>query len=170
MKRRWIWIGVAAALIVLVGGVYYTRSKPAAQPQRAVDPGFQLILAIRALERTPETQLTKEQIARILPFVKALKDVPPADADAAGAIAQAVRDAFTPEQRSALEEARKRFQERMRTQGAQAGGGGGFGGGEGGGSGASGPGAGAQLNDERRAQFRTRACERMIRVLERRMK
>lgn len=168
MKTRWIWIGVATAVIVLVGGVYYTRNKPVAQPQRVGDPGFQLILAIRTLERTPETQLTKEQITRILPFLKALKDVSPSDAEAADVIAQAVRDVFTPEQRAALEEARKRFQERMRAQGAQAGGGSGSG--EGGGSGQPGPGAGAQLSDERRAQSRISAFDRMIRVLERRMK
>lgn len=184
MKRWWTWVGIATILIVLIGGgVYYTRSRPAAQPQRARDPGFLVLLSIRTLERTPETRLTKEQIAKILPFVKALKDVAPSDAEAAAIIAQAVRDAFTPEQQAALEEARKRFQERTRWQGAQAGGG--FGGGGGGGEGGEGPGAGGGagvgrfpgaggpgggLTDEQRAQLRTRAFERMIRYLERRSK
>lgn len=176
MTRRWMWMSLAALLIVVVGGgVYYARRTPAAQPaQRPRDPGLAVILAIRTLERTPETRLSKEQVARILPFVKALKDVPPSDAEAAVVIARAVRDTFTPEQRAALEEARRRFLERQRAQGGPAGaapGGDAAGGEDIGpprGLGAlGGPGA---ISDEQRAQFRTRAFERMIRYLERRTK
>ncbi len=183
MRNRWIWIGVAAAAIVLAGGAFYlTRSRPAARPERARDPGLAIVLSIRTLERTPETRLTKEQIAKILPFVRALKDVPPSDAEAAAVIARGIRETFTPEQQAALEEARRRFQERARG-GAQAGGPGGggppgggvgSGGGDGEGGGLSGgrvrgPGGGpGAISDEQRAQFRTRAFERMIRYLERR--
>jgi hypothetical protein len=176
MTRRWMWTGLAALLIVFVGGgLYYARRTPAAQPaQRPRDPGFALVLAIRALERNPETRLSKEQIARVLPFIKALKDVPPADAEAAAVIARAVRDTFTPEQIAALEEERRQFLERQRSQGVPAGSlpAGDATGGEGVGPprglGASG-GQGA-ISDEQRAQFRARAFERMIRYLERRMK
>ncbi len=178
MKNRWIWVAVAAIVIVFAGGgLYLTRSRPPAQPARARDPGLLVVLSIRTLERTPETRLTKEQIEKILPFVKALKDVPPSDGEAATVIARAVRETFTPEQQAALEEARKRFQERIRG-GAQAGGGLGAGDGDGGGTGAgrlpgagAGPGGGpGAISDEQRAQFRTRAFERMIRYLERRSK
>ncbi len=184
MKSRGMWVGIAAIVIVLVGGgVYYKRSQPAPQPQRARDPGIGLILSIRTLESESETQLSKEQIARILPFVKALKDIPLSDAEAVAVIVRAVTDTFTPAQKAVLEEARKRFQERQRTQGAQAGGppgaggpsgaGGAPGSGEGvgpGGSPGGRTGSGAALSDEQRAQFRTRTFERMIRYLERRMK
>lgn len=171
MKSRWTSVGIAALLIVLVGGgVYYTRNQTAAQPQRARDPGFGVILAIRTLERSPETQLSKEQIARILPFVKALKDIPTTDAEATAVIAKTVTDTFTPAQKAALEEARTRFLERQRSAGAQAGGppgASGEGAGVGGPPGASaGPGAGP--TDKQRAQFRMRTFERMIRYLERR--
>jgi hypothetical protein len=176
MKRPWIWVGVAAAAIVLAGGgFYFTRTQTTAQPQRPRDPGFALILSIRTLERTPETRLSKEQIAKALPFIKALKDVPPSDAEAAFAITRVVRETFTPEQRAALEEARRRFLERQRAQGAQAGAPGA--GAEGAGPGAGGvPGAGtgvgpgAVITEEQRAQFRLRAFERMIRYLERRIR
>ena len=187
MKSRWMWVGIAAIVIVLVGGgVYYTRSQPSSQPQsqRARDPGFGLILSIRTLESTPETQLTKEQIAGILPFVKALKDIPTSDAEAITVIVRAVSDTFTPAQKAALEEARKRFQERQRSQGAQVGGppGAGAAPGTGGAPGSGGEGvgpggpsggrvgSGGALSDEQRAQLRTRTFERMIRYLERRMK
>lgn len=176
MTRRWMWAGIAALLIVVVGGgVYALRRAPGAQPaQRPRDPGLALILAIRTLERNPETRLSKEQIARALPFVKALKDVPPADAEAAAVIARAVRDTFTPQQIAALEEARRRFLERQRSQGVPAGSlpAGDAPGGEGAGPprglGASGGQGG--ISDEQRAQLRARAFERMIRYLERRMK
>jgi len=183
MKRLWAWFGVTAAVVVLVGsGVYYyARSRPAAQPQRVRDPGFLVILSIRTLEREPETRLTREQIARVLPFVKALKDVPLSDTDASMAIVRAVREIFTAEQRAALEEARKRLQERARAQGVPGGqgvpgrqgvpGGQGPGGAAlGAGLGPGGAGGGEGITDEERAQRRVRTFERMIRYLEQRMK
>lgn len=169
MKRRWIWIGTAAAVLVLAGGgVYYARSRPAAQPQQPRDPGFLLLLSIRTLERTPETRLSKEQIEKILPFIRALKDIPLSDGEAAFVIVRAVRDTFTPEQRVALEEARKRFQERVRAQGIPGAGAGAAPGAAGAGPGGAGGGEG--LTDEERAQRRARMFERMIRYLERRTK
>jgi hypothetical protein len=166
MKRGWIWIGIALA-VVLIGGAYYTLARPQAQPQRAADPGLAVIVAIRALERDPGTRLTKAQIERILPFVKALKDVPPSDAEAAAVIARAVRDAFTPAQRAALAEARRRFQQRAQVSGARVEGAPGVG--EEGGGPARAAGGPPAPSDQERAQARTRAFERMIRYLERRM-
>ncbi|MDR7418850.1 MAG: hypothetical protein QN178_08050 [Armatimonadota bacterium] len=180
MRRRWVWISAAVALTVLFGGgyYYYTRGQSTAQPQRARDPGMALLLAIRTLERNPDTRLTREQIAAVLPFIKALKDVPASDAEAAAVIAKAVRDTFTPRQRAALEEARRRFMERQGARAAS----GGRQTGEGapgaaapaapGGLGSAGPGGegAAAFSDEQRAQMRTRTFERMIRYLERRMR
>lgn len=183
MKRRWIWIGIAVVLAAVVGGgayAYYARGRQAsAQPQRARDPGVALILSIRVLERDPQTRLSRQQIQQVLPFIKALKDIPLSDAEAAAAIARAVRETFTQEQRAALEEARKRVLEQRGAQGLPAGGdrqggvnpgGGGFGPPGGGGAVAGPPGGGAGLTDEEREQLRRRAFERMIRYLERRMR
>jgi hypothetical protein len=182
MTRRWMWIGVAAALVVLAGGgyYYYSRGMPSAQPQRPRDPGLTLLLAIRTLERNPETRLTREQVAKVLPFIKALKDVPVSDVDAAAVIARAVSDTFTPGQQAALAEARRQFASRQRPQGAP---GGTSAPGDGGGPGASGPGGpgafgqggpdapgGAAFTDEQRAQLRARNFDRMIQYLEQRMK
>jgi hypothetical protein len=194
-----MWVGIAALVVVLVGGgVYYNRSRTATQPRRVSDPGLAVLSSIRTLESEPATQLSKDQIAKILPFVKSLKDIPLSDADAVTAIARAVTDTFTPAQNAALEEARKRFQEQQGTRGAQAGGaptvggpsgvagppglGGrtGFSGGSGsGGRGGSGASRGGRtgsiggfggLSSEQRAQFRARAFDRMIGYLEQRMK
>jgi uncharacterized membrane protein YgcG len=179
MKQSARWIAVATAVFVLAGaGFYYARGRPGAEAPtpRQRDPGIAVLFALRTLDREPATRLTGEQIAKILPFVKALKDVPTSDAAAATAIARAVRDVFTPAQVAALEEARRRFQDRQREGGGASGVGGGVGGGEGGGVGAAGSGAApggqrtGQISDEQRNEFRRRAFERMIRSLERRMK
>ncbi|MGH2404689.1 MAG: hypothetical protein ACRDGN_09505, partial [bacterium] len=125
MRNRWIRVAVAAVAIVLAGGgLYLTRNRPAGRPERARDPGLGIVLSIRTLERARETRLSREQIAKVLPFLRALKDVPPSDAEAAAVIARAIRETFTPEQQTALEEARRRFQERARA-GTQPGGPGG---------------------------------------------
>jgi hypothetical protein len=172
-KKRWVWVGlIAAAVVLAAGGVYYTRGQPVAEPPRPRDPGLTVLFAIRTVERTDETRLSKEQIAKILPFVKALKDVPASD-DAGVIIARAIRDTFTVEQKAVLETARQQFQSRGR-QPQQRAAPGGVGGGEGEGpgagpAGAGGPG-GAGGSDEQRAQVRARAFERMILYLERRMK
>lgn len=195
MKRRWVGIGVAVVLAAAAGGgayVYYARGRQAsAQPQRAADPGFAVVLAIRVLERNPETRLSREQIQRILPFVKALKDIPLSDTEAAAVIARAVRETFTQEQRAALEEARRRALEQRRAQGVSApgegaaganpadsggvgfgppGAGGAVAGPPGAGGVGAGPPGGAGLTDGERAQLRRRAFERVIRYLERRMR
>ncbi len=168
MRRTRVLIGLAVLIGLVGGGVYVARSRPAAeqsqQPQRARDPGFGVILAIRTLERSAETRLSPEQVAAILPFVKALKDVPPTD-QAGEIIAGAVRKTFTPAQRTALEEARRQFQSRQRSGGVRAGSGG-----DDGGSGApaGAPRGPTEISDEQRAQLRARTFERMIRHLERR--
>jgi hypothetical protein len=174
MKGRRAWIAAAALIAVLAGGgLYYGRGRPEAAPQRAGDPGLAVVLAIGVLERDPQTRLTKDQITAILPLVKVLKDVPATD-EAGSIIARAVRDRFSAEQRAALDAARRRLQDR-RAQGAPgavADGAGtrqGVGGGPGGrGMPGVGP-AGAAISDEQRAQVRTRAFEKMIDHLERRM-
>lgn len=174
-KKRWVWVGlIAAAVVLAAGGVYYTRGQPVAEPPRPRDPGLTVLFAIRTVERTDETRLSKEQIAKILPFVKALKDVPASD-DAGVIIARAIRDTFTAEQKAALEVARQEFQSRGRQQqqGAAPGGvgeGGPVAGPAGAGPAGTGGPVGAGVSDEQRAQFRARAFERMIRYLERRMK
>lgn len=161
IRQRGIWIALAAAAIVLAGGgIYLTRTRSTAQPERQRDPGMAVLASIRALEATPEGRLSSEQVNKILPFIKALKDVPQSDAEAAAVIAEAVRQTFTPAQQAALEESRRRLQERRRA-GAQAGGGFDRGGGDGGGGGGA-------ISAEQRGQFRTRFFERMIRYLERR--
>jgi hypothetical protein len=179
--RRWVLAAVAVA--ILAGGAYYYtassgRAGAAQQAPRMRDAGLGVLLAIRTLEREPETRLSRGQVAKVLPFVKALKDVPASDTEAAAAIARSVRDTFTPQQHAALDAARREFQQR----GASGGAGSGEGVGDGaasaarseggqrrGGNRAPGASRGGALSDEQRNDFRTRSFERMIRYLERRM-
>jgi hypothetical protein len=165
-----MWIALGAALVAMAGGgAYLARGRAAsgpAQPQRARDPGLAVLLAVRTLERNPDTRLSPEQVAAILPFIKALKDVPATD-QAGEIIAGAIRKTFTPAQQAALEEARRQFQERLRSGGVQAGAGTDD---AGSGAPAGAPRAPVEISDEQRAQFRARTFERMIRYLERRMR
>jgi hypothetical protein len=182
-KRLWVLVAVAVAVLA-GGGYYYSQMSRGAgvaqQAPRTRDVGLGVLLAIRTLEREPETQLSREQVGKVLPFVKALKDVPASDADAAGAIARSIRDVFTPKQQAALEAARRGSQ-----QGGSSAGRGDTGPGEGAGDGA-GDGAGPRrggggrsanrarggpggVSEEQRNEFRTRSFDRMIRYLERRM-
>jgi hypothetical protein len=116
------------------------------------------------LESDPATRLTREQIARILPYVKALKDIPAGDTQAVDAIVLAVVGTFTPPQRAALDAARQRFAARQGTSGAQAGGR------NRGPNAQDGAPGGQGIGEEQRQQFRTLAFGRMIRYLEQRMR
>lgn len=189
-ETRWRWLAAAAAVTALAAaGALYVRARtPEAAPARARDPGLAVLLAIRVLEMQPDTRLTREQIAEILPFLKALKDVPPSDAEAAAVIARRIRQAFTLAQRAALEEARRRAAARGAAPDGPADGGRSAPGAPGGGAPGSGvqgggapgegtPGEGAAGggfargagSEEQRARIRARLFERMIRYLERRM-
>jgi hypothetical protein len=171
----------AVAIAALAGAGYYAyttyagRPGAAVQAQRQRDAGMGVLLAIRTLERDSNTRLSREQIGRVLPFVKALKDVPTSDVEASLAIARAVRDIFTPQQQAALDAARRQFQRRSATGTPDAGpaDAAGEGAEPGGGARTSGagraPGGAGGISEEQRAELRTRMFERMIRYLERRM-
>lgn len=140
MKKRWAWIGAVAIVVALAaGGFYYTRTR-AQGPPGGRDPVFGLLIGIRMLERDPATQLTNEQITVILPFIKALKDVPASDVEQVRAIVRTINDTLTPAQKAAIEEMRRRFQAGRRPGGPGGPGGPGFGGPGGGGPGGPGPG------------------------------
>ncbi|MDR7554291.1 MAG: hypothetical protein QN157_01655 [Armatimonadota bacterium] len=159
MSRR-IWVGGVAALAVVAAvAVVVARRQTVAAPPRERDPGLAVVVALRVLEREPQTQLSREQIVRILPLLRALKDTPAHDVEAARVIARAIRDILTPAQRAALDEARRRLEARRRGQRPT--------GGTESGPLPGRPGIGP-LSDEERAAFRARAFERMIQHLERR--
>ncbi|MDQ7841479.1 MAG: hypothetical protein RDU83_10700 [bacterium] len=161
MKMRWVWIAVAAAIVLAGGGFYYARTRAQAPPQGR-DPAVGLLAGIRMLERDPATQLTKEQIAAVLPLIKALKDIPVSDTEQVRAVVRTVSEAFTPAQRAALDEMRRRIQAGRRPGGPAAGPGGGPGTGPGGGFG------GAQGQGFDPQQARARLFEATIRMLEQR--
>ncbi len=172
MKKRWMWMGAAAVILALgLGGIYYTRTRAQA-PAAGRDPAVGLVIGIRMLERDPGTRLTDDQVSKILPFIKAMKDIPASDVEQVRAVVRTVSDLLTPEQRAAMDEARRRIQSGRRPGGPGAGGpgaggpgaggsGGGFGGG--GFGGAPNPGFDPQ-------QARARLFEATIRILEQRLR
>ncbi len=148
-------------LALLVAGCSRGGESSSGSPQRpgpAADPGVRAALAVVALERDPATALTAEQAAKILPWLRVLRDMRPDDVAAAQPIADEVFSVLTPEQRSALQ----RLQEENRARRSSPGG-----------QGAGPPGArppgvgdGSAPDPARRAEFRRRLIERAIRLLE----
>lgn len=160
MKTRWAWIAVAAVIVLVGGGLYYARTRAQAPPQ-GLDPALELVIGIRMLERDPVARLTDEQVTTILPFLKALKDIPVSNVEQVRAMVRTISDTLTPSQRGAIEEMRRRIQAGRRPGGPGAGDrgagpGGGFGG-------AQNPGFDPQ-------QARARAFEATIRMLEQRIR
>jgi hypothetical protein len=103
---------VAGAVLVLAGlGSYYLRIRADAA-RRNLDPAMGLLIGIRVLERDPGTALSREQITFILPYLKALKDIPVADAEHVRAVVRVIGEALTPAQREVLATMRARRVER----------------------------------------------------------
>jgi hypothetical protein len=160
MKTRWL-AAVGVVVVVAVAGWYYTRQRPPAEARGPRDPALATLISLGVLERNPDTRLSKEQIATILPMLQALRDVPATDVAAAAALARSIREAFTPAQVAALQAARERFA--GRAPGPQ--------------DGSARPAAPFGVRQGRpggasegqRAQFRARAFDRMIQALQRRM-
>ena len=75
--RRW-WLAAVVIAALAGGGYYYVaasgRARAAQQGPRARAVGLGVILAIRTLERDSDTRLSRDQIGKVLPFVKALAD------------------------------------------------------------------------------------------------
>ncbi|MDQ7857662.1 MAG: hypothetical protein QN174_02000 [Armatimonadota bacterium] len=165
MTRRWLAVAGAAAVVVAAGAAwYYTQQRPPAEAGGRRDPAMATLVALRVLESRPQTRLTREQIATILPLLRALRDVPAGDVRAAASLARSIRAALTPEQVEALREARRRFRERAEaTDGVRPPGPRPFG------FSPLGPGGQAAASEERRAQLRARLFDGMIRSLEQRM-
>src|SRR3990172_7987979 len=127
------------------------------QPERG-DPAVGAALAVMALERSGDQQLTGDQARQILPLLKVLRDTSPEDRQVTQAIADQIFAIFTPAQRAALD--RLREQARDRLPGCRPGPGPPA-------RGVGGPGSGGLTPDPaRRAEVRRRTLERAIRLLE----
>ncbi len=157
--RRWLWIGAGAVAVALTaGGLYYARGRSQVLSGER-DPALGLVIGIRALERDQGARLTDEQVSKILPFLKALKDIPASDVEQVRAVVRSIGDALTPEQKGFMDEMRRRIQAGRRPGGPPRGGGppsGGL------------PGAGAPGSGRDPEQFRARIFEATIRMLEQR--
>jgi len=153
MRQRWLILLVA----ILVTGCSRAGDGGADRLRRG-DPALRVALAIVALERSQEHRLTREQAGKILPLLKVLRDTRAEDREVAEAIADQVQGVLTPEQRAALQKLREEARERVRRPGGPGPGPPG--------RGQDGPGS----DPARRAEFRQRALDRAIRIVEARAK
>src|SRR3990172_5686830 len=117
------------------------------QPERG-DPAVGAALAVLALERSGDQQLTGDQARQILPLLKVLRDTSPEDRQVTQAIADQIFAILTPAQRAprgrVRAQARRRLQRRRPGAGPPA-------------PGAGGPGPGGLNPDPaRRAEGRRR--------------
>ncbi len=147
----------AALVLVAVASLAACRGGAAQTPSERGDPALRVAIAVLALQRSGDQQLTADQIKQILPFLKVLRDTSPDDRPAVQAIADQIVTLFTPVQRAALDRLRAQgppqFQQRNPAGSVRPG------------VGRAGP-SGSTPDPARRAEFRRRAIERAIRVLE----
>ncbi len=177
MKRPLL---IAIIIVALIGGVFaYARLRPRASTAQRADPALAIAVAIGALERSDEFQLTAEQTKAILPLLRVLRDTDPNEVEVSRALAEAIREELTPDQLAELDRVRqeaasRRAQaqggqgQRRRAPGQFGSGGPGFGPG---GLGVA-PGAGSArtgANAAARAQIRQRLLSRLIERLEQRL-
>lgn len=177
MKRSLI---VVLIIVLLAGGAFaYTRLRPRASTAQRADPALAIAVAIGALERSDEFQLTAKQTKVILPLLRVLRDTDPNEVEVSRALAEAIRRELTPDQLTELNRMRqeagaRRAQarggqgQRQRVPGQVGPGGPGFG------PGAAGvvPEAGSArtgANAAARAQIRQRLLSRLIERLEQRL-
>lgn len=158
-------VGVAA--IAVFGA---TRLRPNPVTARA-DPAMMIANAIGILMRSEAHALTDDQVTRVLPLLRVLRDIDPNDADVSRALAREIQSQLTAEQRAEVERVREEARQRREAQGDGQGErrGSGFGPpGEGGriaAPGAGQPRAGAAAG---RVQLRQRLLSRLIERLENR--
>lgn len=110
MKRPLVII--SGILIVLVAGlIVYVHpwARPASQQ---ADPAIVIAFSVGVLERDPSIQLSADQVKRMLPYLRVLRDTDPSDLEASRALADEIRTILTPAQREAL----GRLRERIRGQ------------------------------------------------------
>lgn len=148
-----------AVLVLLAIVSLAACSGGAAQtPSDRGDPALRVAVAVLALQRSGDQELTADQIKQILPLLKVLRDTSPDDHPAVQAIADQIVTLFTPAQRAALDRLRAQGppQVQQRSPGNPAGPRPGVGG----------AGSGSTPDPTRRAEFRRRALDRAIRLLE----
>lgn len=163
MKRPFI---IAGIIVVLAATAVfaYARLRPQPAAAQRADPALAVAVAIGALERSDQYQLTAGQAKVILPLLRVLRDTDPNDVEVSRALAAAIRRALTPDQLAELDRLRREASTR-RAQ-AQSGQGqrqrvpGAFG--------PSGPG-GNGGSAAARAQIRQRVLTRLIERLENRL-
>lgn len=119
MRRALIIAG--AVILVLAAAVWaYVRFLPRPAPQRG-DPVLATALALFALERTSDQQITKAQITTIVPLLRVLRDSDPNDAAVSKALVEQIRKTLTPEQVATLERMREQAHARRQQSGQGAG-------------------------------------------------
>lgn len=151
--RSILFLVVAA---VLTAGCARSGSAQTEQRRRG-DPGMRVAGAIVLLQRSEQHQFTPDQARKILPLLKVLRDTKPADREASRALADQILNVFTPAQRQAMDDMRRERRERFRRLPS-----------EGSSPGAEGP--GRRFDPARRGEFRRRAIDRAVLLLEARAK
>ncbi len=98
MKRTWVAPGIILVALALAGAVYFWLL-PTLAPQQS-DLAIALAASLRALDRYPELALTPEQVKRIVPLLRVLRDTDPGDLGVTRALVEEIHNLLTPEQRA----------------------------------------------------------------------
>src|SRR3989304_2755061 len=104
----------AALVLIALLSLAARRRGGATQTQaERGDPAVGAALAVMALERSGDQQLTGDQARQILPLLKVLRDTSPQDRQVTQAIADQIFAIFTPAPRAALDRLREQARDRL---------------------------------------------------------
>jgi hypothetical protein len=98
MRRTSIIAGTILLILVVGGLAAYLRFRPSPLTEtQQGDPALMLAIALGALERSPDAtvRLRPEQVKRMLPYLRVLRDTGPSDVEASRALVDQVRSLLT---------------------------------------------------------------------------
>lgn len=107
-----VLIAFGVILVGTAGILWYVRMRPEPAAAARMDPAVTVATALAALERSENHRLSERQLAQILPLLRVLRDLDPSEVEPGRALARAILDVLSSEQRAEIQ----RFRDEARSR------------------------------------------------------